>query len=46
MTKVDPKNGYVIKSIFFYETYSNLTTYLFYQTIFNYFNNFQNRFYD
>ena len=43
ITKVNPNNGKETKSDIFPWTYSNLTTYLFYQKILKYFNDFQNR---
>ena len=43
MTKVNPNNETETKSRSFHGTYSNLTSYFFYQKILNYFNDFQNQ---
>ena len=43
MTEVNPNNGNETKSDIFHGTYSNLTPYLYYQKIFKFFNDFENR---
>ena len=43
MTKVNPNNGNETNQAFSHETYSNLTSYIFYEKMLKYFTDFQNQ---